>query len=136
MPTVKHVASALVDIQALPVPAESLNIPFIGIVLVVLITVVLLGRYLWRRPKFVAWRRIHQLQRLRDTRQQLFLLHQALQLGLQVHQLRDARFAPSAQQEWLSFCHELLHVRYRDAVPASADVARLSQQAFSWLKRA
>ena len=135
MPAPEQLTGPWVNIQALPAPAEGMNMPLILFSAAGVVLLLVLLRYFWHRPKFSARRRIRRLHQTADPRQQLFLLHQALQHGLQVQQLQHIKFEGLLQHDWQTFCHELLHLRFQVASPTSTDVMRLTQQARDWLKR-
>ncbi len=135
MPLPEQPSGSWVDIQALPVPAEAIHSSLILTIIGVVILLVVLGYYLWRRPKFVAHRQIRHLQKHPNTRQQLFLLNQALQQAFQVHNIEHISFEGQLQRDWQAFCHELVHQRFAAPTPSRTDVSRLHLQAYDWLRR-
>ena len=117
-------------------PVEEISITAILIMIVAILMLLTLVRYVWQRPRFKALRQLRRIhQQANDTRQQLFLLNQTLQQGLQVSQLQKAVFESPLQHDWQMFCRDLIHYRYQTMPPERNDVTRLTTQARIWLKR-
>lgn len=137
MSSPEKIQAPWIDIQALPVPVEEISITTILITILGLVLLLAIIRYIWQQPRLIALRKIRHLQKQSySSRQQLFLLQQALQQGLQVSQLQKKEFSSHRQSEWQAFCHMLVRCCYQAAPPANDDVIHLVTQARYWVKQA
>lgn len=132
----KSITSAWIDIGELPLPDNEINLLSIFLASIILISIFILLRFIWCKPRFVALRKLHYIHaQTDDCRQQLLLVRQSLQSGLRVNDLSTLKIDPLAQKDWQDFCHDLTHACYQSSSPTNLDVTRLTKQARHWIKQ-
>ena len=137
MPLSENIQTPWIDIVDLPVPVESLSLSTILIALLIIVCLIVLLRFIWRQPRFVALRQLRRLeQTTTSSRQQLFLIRKNLQHGLQVNHLKTLSFDATQLPAWQHYCDELVRACYQPVEPLPQDIQRFAADARDWIKRA
>jgi len=140
MPIATAVDQQWVDIVPPDVPAQALDTFAGGILLALLLMVVAVGVYFYRRPRWRARRALHGLAReLQASRVAIkpacWQVQQCLRSGLGQHRLQAVRWPDDYHGDWLGYVNRLSRCCFAAEPPAHSELDSIIHEALAWLNR-